>query len=88
MCANTVARGSGPGHAPPNFFLTKWFDLVQSRGIFKYVITNLKSTIKNQQENLIGIFLSQINLDEHVRMRINTFRICPCIMKLALSIMT
>ena len=27
---------------------------------------------KNEQENLIGIFLSQINLDEHVSMKINT----------------
>ena len=30
---------------------------------------------KSQQENLIAIFLSQINLDEHVSMKINTFRI-------------
>ena len=35
-------------------------------------INNLKE--KNQQENLIAIFLSQINLDEHVSMKINTFR--------------
>ena len=43
----------------------------------KYVITNLKSTIlreKSQQENLIGIFFSQINLDEHVSPKTNTFR--------------
>ena len=30
---------------------------------------------KNQQENLIAKFLSQINLDEHVSAKINTFRI-------------
>ena len=30
---------------------------------------------KNQQENLIAIFLSQINIDEHVSTKINTFRI-------------
>ena len=35
-------------------------------GVPKYVITNLKINSfkeKNQQENLIAIFLSQINLD-------------------------
>ena len=30
---------------------------------------------KNQQENLIAIFLSQLNLDEHVSTIINTFKI-------------
>ena len=30
---------------------------------------------KNQQENFITIFLSHINLDEHVSTKINTFRI-------------
>ena len=30
---------------------------------------------KYQQENLIAIFLSEINLDEHVSTKINTFRI-------------
>ena len=30
---------------------------------------------KNQQENLIAIFLSAINLDEHVSTKINAFRI-------------
>ena len=29
----------------------------------------------NQQENLIAIVLSQVNLDEHVSTKINTFRI-------------
>ena len=29
---------------------------------------------KNQQENLIAIFLSQINFDEHVSTKINTCR--------------
>ena len=41
-----------------------------------YVITNLKINNfkeKNQQENLIAIFLSQINLDEHVSTKKNTF---------------
>ena len=28
-----------------------------------------------QQESIIGIFLSQLNLDEHVSIKINTFRI-------------
>ena len=43
-----------------------------------YVITNLKINNfkeKNQQENVIAIFLSQINLDEHVSTKINKFRI-------------
>ena len=47
-------------------------------GVPKYVNTNLKINNlkeKNQQENLIAIFLSQINLDEHVSTKINTFRI-------------
>ena len=30
---------------------------------------------KYQQENLIAIFLSPINLDEHANTKINTFRI-------------
>ena len=30
---------------------------------------------KNQQENLIAIYLSQINLNEHVSTKINTYRI-------------
>ena len=43
-----------------------------------YVITNLKidnSKEKNQQEHLFAIFLSQINLNEHVSTKINRFRI-------------
>ena len=43
-----------------------------------YVITNLKINNfkgKNPQEDLFAIFLSQINLDEHVSTKINTFRI-------------
>ena len=46
-------------------------------GVPKYVITNLKINTfkeKNQQENLIAIFLSPSNLDEHVSLKINTFR--------------
>ena len=42
------------------------------------VISNLKINNfkeKNQQANLIGIFLPRINLDEHVSMKINTSRI-------------
>ena len=37
-----------------------------------------KSTILriiNQQENLIAIFLSEFNVDEHVSTKINTFKI-------------
>ena len=63
----------------PGKFLTKWCDLAQSGGIPKYVITNLKINNfkeKNEQENLIAVFLSQNNLDEHVSSKINTFRIC------------
>ena len=45
----------------------------------KYVITNLKINNlrkKNQPENLIGIlFPPEINLDEHVSTKRNTFRI-------------
>ena len=47
-------------------------------GVPKYVITDLKINNfkeKNQQENLIAIDLSPINLDEHVSTKINTFRI-------------
>ena len=46
-------------------------------GVTKYVITNLKINNfkgKNPQENLIAIFLSQINLDKHVSAKIDTFR--------------
>ena len=51
---------------------------MQSGGVPKYVITNLNFNNfkgKNQQENLIAIFLSQTNLDENVSTKINTFRI-------------
>ena len=44
----------------------------------KYVITSLKINNfkgKNQQDNLITLFLLSINLDEHVSTKINTFRI-------------
>ena len=47
-------------------------------GVQKYVITNLQTNNfkrKNQQENLMAIFLSPVNLDEHVSTKINTFRI-------------
>ena len=63
---------------PRKFFDKKWCDLLQSGGVPKYVITNLKINNfkeKNQQENLIAIFLSHINLDEHVSTKIYTFRI-------------
>ena len=46
-------------------------------GTPKSVITNLKLNNfkeKNQQENLIAIFVSQINLHKHVSMKINTYR--------------
>ena len=45
-------------------------------GVPKYLFTNLKINNfkgKNQQENLIAIFLSLINLDEHISTKINTF---------------
>ena len=59
-------------------FLTKMVrsDAIQS--VPKYDMTNLKINNfkeKNQPDNLIAIFLAQINLDEHVSMKINTFRI-------------
>ena len=43
-----------------------------------YVITNLKINNfmgKSQKDNLIAILLSLANLDEHVSVKINTFRI-------------
>ena len=52
-----------------------WCNLGASQSM---LLPTLKSTIlreKNEQENLIGIFLSQINLDERVSMKINTSRI-------------
>ena len=78
MCTHTVAwgvRGHAPS-SPPQIFGQKWCDLVQSGGVSKYVITNLKINNfkeKNPQENLIAIFLSQVNLDEHGGTKINTF---------------
>ena len=51
---------------------------MQSGGVPKYVISNLKINNfkeKYPQENLIAIFLSQINVDEHVSREINTFRL-------------
>ena len=76
MCTHTVARGLG-GMLPRkendrNGVI--WCDL----GVPMYVITNLKTNNfkeKNQQENLIVIFLSQTDRDEHVSMKINTCRI-------------
>ena len=62
----------------PGKFLTKWCDLAQSGGIPKYVITNLKINNfkeKSEQENLIAVFLSQNNLDEHISSKIDTLRI-------------
>ena len=62
---------------PRNFF-DKNGVIWCNRGRPKYVITNLKSSTlmeKHQQENLIAIFLSQINLDELVSTKRNTFRI-------------
>ena len=47
-------------------------------GVRKYVITNLKINNfkeKNQQENLIAILPSQINLHKHVSAKINILRI-------------
>ena len=64
MSSDTVARGVR-GYAPQENFgqnAVIW-------GVPKYAITNLKINNlkgKNQQENLIAIYLSQINIDEHV----------------------
>ena len=76
MCSHTTARGVR-GYAPLENFDKNgviWCNFWRP----KYVITNLKFNNfkgKNQQENLIAIFLSQSNLDEHVSTKINTYRI-------------
>ena len=47
-------------------------------GVPKYVITNLKIhrfKVKKNQEDLIAIFLSMINIAEHDSTKINTFRV-------------
>ena len=52
--------------------------IFDKNGVFWYNLGRPKVCYyqpKNQQENLIAIFLSQINVDEHVSMKINTFRI-------------
>ena len=43
-------------------------------GVPEYAITKLKiqQRTKSQPKNLIAIFLSQLNLDEHVSTKINT----------------
>ena len=74
---HTLLLGGSEGMVPGKF-LTK---MVWSGAIWavpKYFNSNLKINNfkeKSQQENLIAIFLSPTNLDEHVRMKINTFRI-------------
>ena len=56
--------------------MTKMCDLVQSgRPKLRYYQPK-KSTILriiNQQQNVIAIFLSLINVDEHVSMKINKY---------------
>ena len=67
LCSHTIARGVR-GHAPPEIFDKNWVSQT------KYAITKLKINNfkeKNQQEKLIAIFLSHINLDEHVSIKIN-----------------
>ena len=76
LCIHAVARGVR-GYVPPEIF-GKNGVILCNLGRSKVCITNLKSNNfqgKNQQENLIAIFLSQINVDEHVSTKINTFRI-------------
>ena len=76
MCSHTVARGIR-GHAPPKIF-DKNGVIGAILDVPKYVIISLKINNfkgKNQQENLIAIFLSPINLDEHASTKINIFRI-------------
>ena len=56
----------------------EWCDLVQSEArpsmlLPTYKLNNFKE--KNQQDNLIAIFLSQINPHKHISMKINIFRI-------------
>ena len=59
----------GPGGMVPRFFFYKNGAIWCNLGVLKYVITKLN--INNfkvnyqQQENLIAIFFSQINLDVH-----------------------
>ena len=63
---------------PPGIILTKMVWSGAIWGVPKYVTTNLKINNfkeKNQQENLVAKFLSQINLHKHVNMKIDTFRI-------------
>ena len=78
LCSHTVARGGSGGMLPLENFWQKWCDLVQS-GASQSMLLPTKNQqfcrVKNQQENLIAIFLSPINLDEHVSTKENTFRI-------------
>ena len=73
MCSHTVDRGSG---AWPRKKMTNMCDLVQSgRPKFPYYQPK-KSTILriiNQQQNVIAIFLSLINVDDHVSMKVNKY---------------
>ena len=62
---------------PPNFFDKNgviWCNLGCPKVCY-YQPKNQQFSGKNQKENLIAIFLSQINLDKHVSMKINEFRI-------------
>ena len=70
-CVHTLLLGGG-GIFDKNGVI--WCNL----GAPKYIITDLKINNfrkKNQQENLIAIFHSPTNLDEHVSMKMNTYRI-------------
>ena len=70
-------RACSPPPPPPKIFDKNgviWCNLGRSKVCYYNLkINNFKE--KNQQENLIAIYLSQINLHKHVSTKINTFRI-------------
>ena len=76
MCSHAVARGSG-GILPRKIFDKNgaiWCNLGRPKVCYyQPKINNFKG--KNEQENLIAILPSKINLDEHVSTKVNTFRI-------------
>ena len=55
----------GPGACSPEKILIKTERSGAIRGIQKYVMTILKMNTFQQQQNLIAIFFSQINVDVH-----------------------
>ena len=73
----TLLLGGSGGIVPRKIFDKNgviWFNLGRPKVCYyQSKINSFKG--KNQQENLIAIVLFQINLDENVSMKINTFRI-------------